>query len=174
MKTVITLLVLFSAAIMAQNNFVLEGNCVSNFMYFLPPNNDLIYISSEEYKSTDDKNLSKIEQYINIRSKSNGNILKRVFVTDKKIIWDFIVSHDGRRLIVICSDDWHNKGPYIIKYYSLIEDRWVWEIELAIKLPLQLAYSEDDKNIYGFSAQKIIVIKSETGGIIQNSSKISS
>lgn len=178
MKKIIFALLLISVITQAQNDLPLKCSRYSNYLYFLPPNNDLILSSWAEYgRSSKDSN-TVFEEYVTIFSNKDGSVLKEINVSEKdKIVLSFITSHDGLSFVIVYASKnyFRNyKGPFEIKKYLINEDRWVWEQRWESETAgLNLAYSEHDDQIIIITSSRTYIFNSETGILLKSSDAIS-
>lgn len=175
-------LILFTIKCFAQGIFSHDEPYLnSSFIYFLPNSNDIACIISKSIliDSTNRKSFCE-NNVIAIFSSATGNIIKEIPLSEKEnVVYAMNVSNDGNSLIVFTSFenafDGNQKGPFLLKKYSLKEDRWEWEKEwYNNSICARMTFSEDDKQIICVTPQSTFIIDSKTGLLIKGSNAISS
>ena len=172
-------LILFTIKCFAQNSFDYRETILkSSFINFLPKSNDIVCIV--EMRDTTYQDSHHLKNIITVFSCFNGNVIKQIPLSqEESAIYAFNVSNDGNSIIVFTSlenlSTHYQKGPFLLKKYSLKENRWEWEKQwFSNSICMRMTFNEDDKQIICVTPQSTFIIDSETGSLIKESSAISS
>jgi WD40 repeat protein len=166
MKKISVIIVLLNLIMLGQENQVEKG--FSNYLYYSHDSNILISLFSETHYG---KNFGNSYQKYKILFLSNfdGSLLKEVSLPDDdKQIVAFNVSHDGLSFVIISSKSNYFNGvgeEFIIRKYSINENRWIWDRIIQISEPLRLTYSSDNKELICVTVDGTIFFDSNSGDI---------
>ncbi|QQS35914.1 MAG: hypothetical protein IPM56_16995 [Ignavibacteriales bacterium] len=166
----------FSLQIFAQDSTLIIKEFHNSFLQFLPNTNQVVSIIVKSNSKLENQSNGQPDFFAAICSLNDGEVLKEVRLSDEdvKFIQAFNVSHDGLSFVVLLSINQGNSleahnNRFILKKYSLVENRWNWQIQLEEKIPyLDLTFSHDNKLIVVISAYKTILIESNTGTPLKN------
>jgi hypothetical protein len=197
MRRLFLLVLLFVSQISAQNEFSLRGIYCDSFLYFLTPNSDIALLVKKFYCNRNGDSCYS-EYFVYLYSIKGENKLRKIQLSKTdNFIYAFNVAHNGDSFIILSTRAKkrdistikknilrENYGEfsyvpdeknYILKKYSLYENRWLWEKEwYGESPPIRLTYSADDKLISCVSTKNTIIVDAHTGSLIRKSNVISS
>lgn len=175
MKKIFMIIFFISSVILSQKNDAV--NSYSNYLYYSQDSNILISLSNEEHY-IDNHRTGSYNYKILFLSNFDGSLLNEVTLPDDDMqVIAFNVSHDGLSLAVISSKSKLTDGfgdGFIVRMYSLNENRWIWEKKLQISEPLRLTYSSNNSELVCVTVKETIIIDSNTGKVKREKGSIAS